>query len=76
MNWFTSRQGRMWLYGIALAIGGLALIYGIVTGEQLAGWLAVIAAILGVASPAMAITHMTPYPQEPDDLSTVPDDVQ
>ena len=38
---------RAYIYGIIAAGGGLALIYGIVSGEQLAGWLALGAATLG-----------------------------
>ena len=62
---FDNPAARRWVYGIALAAGSLALIYGLVTGEQLAGWLALIAAVLGVVSPTMALTHM-PKDEAPD----------
>jgi hypothetical protein len=32
-------------------------------------WIALIGAVV---APSMALTHLTPVPQEPDDLSTVP----
>ena len=38
---------RAWAYRVMLALTALAVIYGVVSDEQAAGWVAVITAILG-----------------------------
>lgn len=38
---------RAYVYGILAAAGGIALVYGIVTAEELAAWLGLGASILG-----------------------------
>lgn len=61
-------KGRLWLYGVAAAVSALALIYELLTPAQAAGWLAVAAAVLGIAAPAVAMKHITPdAPKEPVD---------
>lgn len=48
---------RRWLYSIAAAAGTLAVLYGIITVEQLPAWLQFIAALLGVTTNAMALAY-------------------
>lgn len=73
MNWLLSRDGRKWIYGVCLAAVPLLVVYGVIDESAAPLWVAVIGAIV---APTLALTHLSPYPQEPDDLSTVPDDVQ
>lgn len=40
---------RRWLYRVAWSVLGLLGVHGLVTGEQLAAWLLVAAAVLGIA---------------------------
>lgn len=73
MNWFNRARNRKWLYGVTAAVLAVLAIYGVVSEEQVPLWLALAGAALGIASPAAALTHMSPDPgDEPDDLSTVP----
>lgn len=73
MHWFSKARNRKWLYGVTVAVLGLLAVYGVVSEDQVPLWLALAGAVLGIASPAMAMGHMSPDPgQEPDDLSTVP----
>lgn len=73
MNWFNRARNRKWLYGVTAAVLAVLAIYGVVSEEQVPLWLALAGAVLGIASPAAALTHMSPDPgDEPDDLSTVP----
>lgn len=69
MNWLLSRDGRKWIYGVALAAVPLLVLYGVIEEEAAPLWVAVIGALV---APTVALTHLTPVPQEPDDLSTVP----
>lgn len=73
MTWFDRAAHRKWLYAVTAAVLGVLAVYGIVSEEQVPLWLSLAGAVLGVASPAAALTHMSPDPgDEPDDLSTVP----
>lgn len=45
---------RRWIYGVLLAVGGVALKYGLVDGEQLTALLALAGALLGVGALALA----------------------
>lgn len=40
---------RRWLYRITWATAGLLGVYGLISHEELAGWLLVAAAVLGIA---------------------------
>lgn len=42
-----SEATRAWVYRICLAIVPLAVLYGVVTDEQAAAWVAVVSALLG-----------------------------
>lgn len=45
---------RAYIYRLALAIGALIVGYGLISGDELALWLEVIAAVLLVGPPALA----------------------
>lgn len=73
MNWFNRAKNRKWLYGVTAAVLAVLTVYGVVSEEQVPLWLSLAGAVLGIASPAVALGHVTPDPgAEPDDLSTVP----
>ena len=40
---------RCWIYRVTWAIGALLGVYGVLNGDQLAAWLLVAAAVLGIA---------------------------
>lgn len=76
MRWFNRARNRKWLYGVTVAVLAVLAGYGVVSDDQVPLWLALAGAVLGIASPAMALGHMSPDPgEEPDDLSTVPPEV-
>ena len=60
MKWLTSRQGRKYLYSVASAAVPLAVLYGAIAPEDAPAWLALAGALLGIAAPVMALTHLTP----------------
>jgi hypothetical protein len=57
MNRLMSREGRKWLYGIALTVVPLLVAYGVI--EESAGplWIALVGSIV---APSLALTHLTP----------------
>ena len=65
MNWILSREGRKWVYSVALALVPILVLYGVISRETAPAWLALVAAFLGVASPVMALTHLTPKQDQP-----------
>ena len=71
MSWLVSREGRKWIYGICLAVVPLLVVYGVIDGEAAPLWIAVIAAIV---APSLALANLTPFPDEPSELSTVPEE--
>lgn len=64
MKWLTSRQGRKYLYSVASAAVPLAVLYGGIAPEAAPVWLTLAAAVLGIAAPAMALSHLSP--EDPD----------
>ncbi len=52
-SWWTLKRRRR-VYAVAVALGGLALTYGIVDQEQLGAWVAVAAALAGTGGLALA----------------------
>lgn len=48
---------RRWAYAVLVAAGGVALIYGFASTEEIAAWLVLGAALLGVTG--IAVTHPT-----------------
>lgn len=52
-KWWTLKR-RRWAYGVLIAAGGVAVAHGVATAEQLATWLALGGALLGVGGLALA----------------------
>lgn len=52
-TWWTLAR-RRWAYGVIAAAGALAATYGVVTTEQVAAWLVLGGALLGVTGLALA----------------------
>ena len=71
-SWLMTATGRRWIYGVARAAVVLLGIYGVVTNEQGIAWLALIAAAVGLAGPATALSHITPDPVEGEVMSDEP----
>ena len=71
-DWFTAKN-RAWLYRIAIAVVGLAFIYGLLDPSKVAAWLAVAAAVLGIAAPATALKHITPD-SDGSEIADAPED--
>ena len=53
-RWIPSREARLWLYGVAVAVAAVLVGYGVVTIEQGGLWLALIGALLGVGNAVAA----------------------
>lgn len=62
-----SREGRKWLYGIALTVVPLLVAYGIVEEDAAPLWVALIGSLL---APTLALTHLSPVESGdvPEDL--------
>lgn len=69
MNWLLSREGRKYTYIVCMALIPLLVGYGIIDESAAPLWVALVGAIV---APSLALANLTPYPSEPDDLSTVP----
>lgn len=50
--WLTPPR-RAWLYRVVVALVALAVIYGVVSGEEAAAWIAAAAAVIGSGTAAM-----------------------
>lgn len=57
MSKLMSREGRKWLYGVALAAVPLLVAYGVISEASAPLWIAAVAAVL---APTLALTHLTP----------------
>ena len=62
-----SREGRKWLYGIALTVVPLLVAYGVLTEDAAPLWIALIGSFL---APTLALTHLSPV-----DSGDVPEDL-
>lgn len=60
---FLTRKNRARLYAVTIAVIALLVGYGVLDDGQAPLWLALAAAVLGVAAPATALGHLTPEPQ-------------
>ena len=66
-NKLLSREGRKWLYGIALTVVPLLVAYGVLTEDAAPLWIALIGSFL---APTLALTHLSPV-----DSGEVPEDL-
>lgn len=56
----ADRNFRGWVYNVTIAALAVAMVYGLLNGQQAAAWLGLIAAIVG-----MARANLTPADYEP-----------
>jgi hypothetical protein len=61
---FFTRKRRQYLYSIALVIVPLLIMYDVLDAQSAPLWLALVAAVLGVAAPVSALLNMSPDPDE------------
>jgi hypothetical protein len=62
------RAARAWLYAVTIPVLALLLYRGVLKAEEVPLWLAVIGAVLGIASPTAALANLTPIkPTDPTD---------
>ena len=57
MNKLLSRDGRKWLYGIALTVVPLLVAYGVVEESAAPLWIALVGSLV---APSLALSHLTP----------------
>ena len=57
MSKLMSREGRKWLYGVALTIVPLLVAYGAISESVAPLWIALLGSLL---APALALTHLSP----------------
>lgn len=61
-KWIPSPAVRAWLYGIVVAAGAVAVLYGIVTQEQVSVWLHLIEAALLIGTGGLALANTPKAP--------------
>lgn len=66
MPTFLSRRHRLYLYSIAMMVVPLLVAYDALDANRAPLWLALAAALLGIAAPATAIANISP---DPDDIA-------
>ena len=59
-GWLSKAKHRLWIYGAAASAIVLSQSYGLIAAEQAPLWLNLLAAVLGIAAPVTAMSHMTP----------------
>jgi hypothetical protein len=67
MHQWLTRKRRVYLYSIAAVIVPLLIAYDALSADLAPLWLALAAAVLGIAAPATALANLTP---EDDDYAT------
>lgn len=65
-QWLT-RKRRVYLYSVAAVIVPLLIAYDALSADLAPLWLALAAAVLGIAAPATALANLTP---EDEDYAT------
>lgn len=55
---------RKYIYAILIALGPLAVFYGVVSDVEAALWIGVGATVLAVPGSSLALTHLTPDSEE------------
>jgi hypothetical protein len=61
LEWLNNREHRKWLYGIALTVVPLLVVYGVLSEEAAPLWIALIGSVL---APSLALSHLTPEEDE------------
>lgn len=64
----ASRAFRGWVYNVTIAALAVAMMYGLLNGQQAAAWLGLVAAIVGMARANLtpADAEVTPYDPKRD----------
>lgn len=70
MPTFLSRRHRLYLYSIAMMVVPLLVAYDALDANRAPLWLALAAALLGIAAPATAIANISP---DPHDIANAPE---
>lgn len=73
MSEFFTAKNRAWLYRIAIAAVALVTAVGLLDPSQSPLWLALIAAVLGIAAPVTALRHITPD-SDGAEIASAPED--
>jgi hypothetical protein len=47
MDWFQNESNRAWLYRVLLAVSAAAIVFGLITDEEGAALVPILAALLG-----------------------------
>lgn len=71
-EWIVSRDGRKWVYTVSLALIPLLVFYGVISEDSAPLWIALIGAVV---APVMALTHMTPVDDGPEEGPDIPADL-
>ena len=61
---YLTKKRRQWIYAVALMVVPLLVAYDALEPDKAPLWLALAAAVLGVAAPATALANMTPDDNE------------
>jgi len=56
-NKVLSREGRKWLYGVALTVVPLLVAYGVIEESAAPLWVALVGSLL---APTLALSHLSP----------------
>lgn len=62
-KWLTKTK-RAYLYRVSLVIVPVLVAYDALDADKAPLWLAVVAAVLGIAAPATALANLSPDPDE------------
>lgn len=78
LNKLFSAAGRRWIYSVAIATIGLAIIYDKLTAEQANGWIQLVAAVVALTAPVTALAHINPNetPVDPEEGVGGPPDAE
>lgn len=64
MDRLMTRQVRKYLYGVTIALVAVLVAYDVISGDAAPIWLALAAAVLGIAAPVTALNHLNPKPED------------
>lgn len=67
MSKFWTRRNRKALYTVTIAVLAILVANGLIDATQVPLWLALAAALLGIAAPAMALKNLPPKEGASDD---------
>lgn len=59
--WFADQANRAYVYRVLVALGAVALLYGLLSKEEVATWLGVAAQVLSVGGNGLAAVNTTTH---------------